>query len=295
MSERAFPVPLLLAAGTAAAVLGGLVVMGLAFPGLVARHVAPLFLYFPGPAPAGAGAPSDHGLPRGEDLRLETSDGVAIHGWWVPAAASSGACGTVLYFHGNAGILEDRAFIARRLSAAGFDALMVEYRGYGSSEGSPDEEGLHRDALAAWRHAAEERETPPARLAVAGHSLGSAVAARLAAERPVGAVVLTGAFPSVPELAAATYRWLPDALFRGWPTNRFETARRLAGVRAPVLVARGGRDRLVPRELTRRVLEAAGPEATWLEAPSAGHDDLWDDEAFRERLHRFLREVMGCR
>lgn len=296
VSDRGPLGSLLVAAGVASLLLGGLVVTASVFPGLVARHVAPRVLYVPGPGPRAGSAPADHGLARGEEVRLTTSDGVALHGWWVPAAGPD-PCGTVIYFHGNAGSLVERAFIARRLADAGFHALLVDYRGYGLSEGSPHEEGLYRDARAAWRHAVEERGTPPGRTVVAGHSLGSAVAARLASEQRerVGAAVLTGAFTSVPELAAETYRWLPDAVFRDWPTNRFETIRRVGEIRAPVLVARGGMDRLVPRSHTRGVYETAGTAAQWMEAPRAGHADLWDDPAFWSRLESFLEEALGCR
>lgn len=293
MKERGTTASLLVACGVAALLVGGAVVTAMAFPDLVARRVAPLFLYLPGPRPTVGASPTEVGLARGEELRLVTSDGVELHGWWIPAAGSD-ACGAVIYFHGNAGSLVDRAFIARRLSSAGFHALLVDYRGYGLSGGSPDEEGLYRDARAAWRHALEARGMDPARIAVAGHSLGSAVAAWLASTEPAGAAVLTGAFPSVPALAAEAYAWLPDAVFRGWPTNRFETARRVGDVRGRVLVARGGGDRLVPRELTRRVHEAAGPRAAWFEAPGAGHDDLWDDEAFWARLVPFLEDALDC-
>lgn len=296
MSDRGPLASLLVSAGVASLLLGGLLVTASVFPGLVARHVAPLVLYVPGPGPLAGSAPADHGLARGEEIRLTTSDGVALHGWWVPAAGPE-PCGTVLYFHGNAGSLVDRAFIARRLADAGFHALLVDYRGYGRSEGSPHEEGLYRDARAAWRHAVEERGASPGRTAVAGHSLGAAVAARLAAEQREGpgAVVLTGAFTSVPELAAEMYRWLPDAVFRDWPTNRFETIRRVGEIRAPLLVARGAMDHVVPRGQTRRVYEAAGTGAQWMEAPGAGHNDLWDDRAFWSRLVPFLEEALGCR
>lgn len=293
MSDRGPLASLLVATGVAAVLLGGLLVTGVALPGMVARHVAPRFLYFPGPAPHAGATPADHGLARGEEIRLTASDGVKLHGWWVPAESSE-ACGTVLFLHGNAGSLVGRAFIARRLASAGFHALLLDYRGYGRSEGSPHEEGLYRDARAALRHAVEERSTSPARLVVAGHSLGSAVAAELASDQPVGAAVLTGAFTSVPALAAETYAWLPGALFRGWPTNRFETMRRVGKISAPVLVARGGRDRLIPRSQSRQVYEAAGARAEWLEAGEAGHNDLWDAPSFWTRLVPFLEEALGC-
>lgn len=294
MSNPRDSVRFLRAVGVAAVLCGTLLLAGVVFPGLLARHVVPIFLYLPGPSGAGSGIPTDHGLSGGEDVVLTTSDGIRLQGWWVPASEEA-SCGAVVYFHGNAGSLAGRAFIARRLAASGFDVLLVAYRGYGRSEGRPSEEGLYRDARAARAYAVEERGVAPSRLAVAGNSLGSAVAAHLAARERVGAAVLTGAFASVPELAAEIYGWLPDALFRGWPTQRFETARWAREIAAPVLVARGEADRMVPREQSRRVHEAAGPGAAWLEVPGAGHDDLWTAVAFWTRLVPFLEASLACR
>lgn len=269
--------------------LGGAVTL----PGLVARHLAPALVFFPADLPAERSSPADHGLAAGEEVWIRADDGVRLHAWWVPPARGEG-CGAVLFLHGNAGHLAGRAFVARRLAASGRAALLLDYRGYGRSEGSPDEEGLGRDALAAHRHLVEDRDVAPERLVVAGHSLGAAVAARLATRRPAAGVVLTGAFTSVPELGAELYGWLPDAVFRGWPTQRFETRARAAELTLPALVARGARDRVVPREQTRAVHRALAGPARWHEAPGAGHNDLWDDEGFWDALLPFLDEVTGC-
>lgn len=283
-----------LLAAAAVAVAAGLALgAAVKLPGLVARHLAPPLIFFPGHLSADRSAPSDHGLPRGEEVWLRAADGVRLHGWWIPPEGGGG-CGAVLFLHGNAGHLAGRAFLARRLSAAGYGALLVDYRGYGRSEGSPDEEGLRLDARAAHRHLLRERGVPPDRLVVAGHSLGAAVAARLATERPAAGVVLTGAFVSVPELGAELYGWLPDGMFRGWPTQRFETRARAAELELPALVARGGRDRVVPSAQTRAVHEALAGPARWHEAPAAGHGDLWADDGFWDVLRPFLDEVTGC-
>lgn len=279
-----------------------LVGLGMAFPDFVSRHVVPRFLYLPGRVGAAAADPSAAGLPHGESLRIEADDGVELHAWWVPPAPAAGpgpdggrrGCGAVVYFHGNAGTLVDRAFVADRFSRRGFGVLLVDYRGYGRSGGSPSEEGLYRDGRAAYRHVHRVLGHRPSRIALAGHSLGSAVAARIAAEASPGALVLTGAFRTMPELAREAYPWLPDPLFRGWTTNRFETVRAIARVDAPVLVARGGLDTLVPRAQTRGVWEEAGDPKRWYEAPAAGHDDLWDDEGFWDETTAFLADALGC-
>ena len=142
--------------------------------------------------------PSMHGLRDAEEVWLEAEDGVRIHAWWTPAregAAGAGSAaveapsrGTVLYAHGNAETMATRAWLADRLSRRGFDVLLFDYRGYGLSEGRASEEGLARDARAAWRHIVAERGVAPDRVVLMGHSLGSAVATRLALEVQNGEV-----------------------------------------------------------------------------------------------------------
>lgn len=273
----------------AAALVGGAV----SFPGFVARRVAPSLVFFPVDLPADRSAPGDHGLPGGEERWIRTADGVELHAWWIPSGGTE-SCGTVLFFHGNAGHLADRAFLARRIAEAGFGALLVDYRGFGRSGGSPDEEGLRRDARAAYRHLVRDRGVRPDRLVLAGHSLGAAVTARLAVERPAAAAILTGAFTSVPELGARLYGWLPGAVFRGWPTQRFETRRWAGELALPVFVGRGDRDRVVPRSHTREVYEALPGPAVWHEASGAGHGDLWAHEGFWRALGPFLEDAGGC-
>ena len=283
---------LLRTAGALSLLAGVGLVIGLAFPGFVARTIVPALLYVPGGLPADRSTPADHGLTTGEELRIRTGDGVELHAWWVPPADR--ACGAVLYFHGNAGTIAGRAPVAARIASAGHAALMVDYRGYGLSGGSPSEEGLRQDARAAWRHLVEERGVGAERVVVAGHSLGAAVAAGLAREVAPAGVVLSGVFTSLPELAEHLYPVLPNALFRGWPTERWEVLEAAAGIDAPMLVGRGGLDDLVPRAQSRRVYEAAGSGAEWYESPTAGHGDLWFDEDWWRHLEPFLDRALGC-
>lgn len=279
--------------------LGGVLVLSLlplglamAFPNLVARHVVPLFLYVPGRLPASAADPAASGLEGGRELRFEADDGTSLHAWWIPARATR--CGSVVFFHGNAGTIADRAFLADRFSRGGYDVLLPEYRGYGRSEGEPSEEGLYRDGMAAHRHAREELDVPPDELVVAGHSLGAAVAAHVAAEAPAAGTALTGVFATLPGLARRLHGWLPDAVFRGWTENRFDVRSRVRRIEGPVFVARGGLDTVIPRGQTRSIYEAAGGERRWYEAPAAGHNDLWGDDGFWRELDGFLRDVLGC-
>lgn len=274
--------------------VGLILVFGLPalFPDLV-RRAAPLLLYHPVRLSAERSAPEAWGLSSAEEVTLRRAGDPSLHGWWVPAP-SGRRCATVLFLHGNAGNVAGRAPMAGDLARRGLDVMLVDYRGYGRSEGRPSEEGLYRDAETAYRYVREERGIPAPELVIAGHSLGGAVAAHLAAHRPAGAVVLTAAFTSLSDAARAVYPWLPSSWF-DWDPMPFPTLRRLAELEAPVLVGRGGADALIPRDQVRALHRAAPEPSSWVEIPSADHGGLWLHPRFQASLREFVgQHVPGC-
>lgn len=268
----------------------------------VSRRIVPPFLFLPRRIDADEGRPSRYGLAGAREVWIDADD-ARLHGWWIPPAsgpgpedaateAGSGAETAVLYFHGNAGCLVERAFIAERFALAGHGTLLVDYRGYGRSTGRPEEEGLYADGRAARRWIVDELDLPPRRLALVGHSLGAPVAARTAADREVGALALSAAPASLPELARDLYPWLPEGLFRGWTENCFETVRYVAEVACPVLVARGSDDRMVSRSHADRIHAAARNPGPRYEAPGGGHNDVWDHPGYWTVHLAFLENTL---
>jgi uncharacterized protein len=146
---------------------------------LVLRRLLNSLLYLPSreilktPAAAGLGF---------ADVALRTEDGERLHGWWIPARGS--AIGHVLLCHGNAGNVGDRIPHVALLSAAGFDALAFDYRGYGRSSGRPSEHGIFRDAVAARDALLRQEGVDVARVLYLGESLGGAVALQLSIDLP---------------------------------------------------------------------------------------------------------------
>ena len=221
-----------------------------------------------------------------QDVALETTDGVGLHGWYVPAA---GARRALLFFHGNAGNISRRLDSIELFHRLGLDVLIIDYRGYGRSQGSPSEQGTYRDAEAAWRHLVEERGMDPGRIIVFGRSLGAAVAAWLAARHPPGALILESAFRSVPALAAELYPWLP---VRWLARLRYDTEAWVRRVQAPVLVVHSLDDEIVPFSHGQAVFDAAGQPKTLLRL-RGGHNDgfLVSAEVYRRGLGEFMADL----
>jgi pimeloyl-ACP methyl ester carboxylesterase len=225
---------------------------------------------------------------RYEDVRLAAVD-AEIHGWWLP---KDGARWTVLLCHGNAGNISHRLERARLLQQRVLaSVLLFDYRGYGRSSGSPDEQGTYRDARAAYLHLVEQRGVPAGHLVLFGESLGAAVAAQLALERPAAALVLESAFTSIPEMARAAYPFLPPVgpLIR----TRYETLAKLPRLRLPLLVLHGERDEIVPLEQGRRLFDAAPEPKRLFVIPAAGHNDTYlaGGEPYWRALSGFLEEL----
>jgi fermentation-respiration switch protein FrsA (DUF1100 family) len=213
-----------------------------------------------------AATPQALGLTA-DELAVVTEDGVRLHGWWIRGAGRR----VLLFFHGNAGNIADRldraAIIVRRF---GLDILLVDYRGYGRSDGSPSEEGLYRDARAVYRTAIEGGFRPE-QILLFGESLGSAVAIDLARRWPCGGVILETPFLSVPALAGEHYPFVPGSLVR----SRFDSLAKIAAVAAPKLIVVAERDEVVPPSHGRRLYENARGARELFVIPGAHHNDTY--------------------
>jgi uncharacterized protein len=206
--------------------------------------------------------------PATADVALRTDDGERLHGWWVPARRP--AIGHVLLCHGNAGNVGDRIPHLALLSAAGFDVLAFDYRGYGRSSGRPSERGTYRDARAARDALLRRTGVDAARILYLGESLGGAVALALAVELPPAGLILQSTFTSVRDMARLHYPLIPRALV----PDAYPSLRLVRRLEAPLLVLHGDRDRIVP-PVHGDELFAAAPSPKRIEIfPGAAHDDL---------------------
>ena len=222
------------------------------------------FIYFP--ERRLAWTPTDMGLEF-EDLRFHAADGTGLHGWLVPGDGEI----ALLWFHGNAGNIGDRVELLAELHRElGIPILILEYRGYGDSDGKPSEPGLYMDAEAALGALTERLALPTEGVAVFGQSLGSAVAVELATRQRTAGLILEAPFTSAREMARRHYPWLPmGRLMR----TRFDSLSKIGEVGAPLLIVHGADDEIVPVAMAEKLLAAAREPKRLLEIPGATHND----------------------
>jgi len=221
-------------------------------------------VYFPEVGRALVATPRAAGLDF-EEVRL-TADDATLHGWWVPANAARGA---VLILHGNAGNISHRLEYLTMFNRLGYATLIVDYRGYGRSSGTPSEDGTYRDGEAAWRHLTEIRKFAPRDIVVFGESLGGGVATWLALQHPPRALVLASTFTSAPDLGAQVYPWLP---VRWLARIEYGNRARIGQIAAPVLIAHSKGDDIVPFSHGQALFDAAREPRQFLEL-RGGHND----------------------
>lgn len=189
-----------------------------------------------------------------------------VYGWFF---GKPDAKHVVLYCHGNGNDVSDLPELARllrdRLDAA---VLVWDYRGYGKSEGTPNEAGVIADGLAAQRWLAERTGRKPADIVVIGRSLGGGVATAIAAEQGAALLVLQSTFTSLPDAAGTHYPWLP---VRWLMQNRFDSLARIKRYEGPVLVSHGTKDEVVPFEQGMRLYDSAPGRKRFVELPNGMH------------------------
>lgn len=215
--------------------------------------------------------------PAGTDFSIER-DGVLLRGWIV----NPGSGAPILYFGGNAESVEHNRDDFRAWFP-GRSVYLLAYRGYGASDGAPRERDLQADALAFFDHVAARHPGEP--VSLLGRSLGSGVAAHVAAHRPVERLALVTPFDSMAAVGQAHFRWLP---VRWLLRERFEAAKALRDFQRPVLVLRAANDEVIPARNTDRLIEALPRAPEVIDIADAGHNDLSLAPRYGQGLSEFL-------
>ena len=244
-------------------------------------------IYFPNYPGRLAGDWQPRGLPV-EDVWITAHDGTRLHAWWIPAEKASF---TFLAFHGNAGNISDRAYVYGFLRSIPANVLALEYRGYGKSGGAPGEKDFYLDAQSALSYLVQERHIDPSHVISFGQSLGTAVAANLSSENPVGGVVLEAPFPSLGGVAQRIYWFLPGlSLLAG---SQFDTKSKLPRIKAPILIVQCAQDPVIPPALGQEVYDAAPQPKTLIRFDMSCHEEssLLAPSKYKAALSEFLIRV----
>ena len=216
-------------------------------------------LYYPNqPSRELTSTPADIGLAY-QSVQLTSTDGLRIHGWFLPA---SEARGVVLFCHGNAGNISHRLESLKIFHDLGLAVLIFDYQGFGQSQGKPSEQGTYDDVEAAWNYLTQERGIPAKDIVIFGRSLGAAIAAQLASRHQAGGLILESGFTSVPDLAATLYPFIP---VRWLVRFSYNTRDYLNTVSSPVLVIHSRDDELIPFAHGRELFAAAKAPKQFLE------------------------------
>jgi fermentation-respiration switch protein FrsA (DUF1100 family) len=225
-----------------------------------------------------------------EEVRFQARDGTRLHGWFLPAEKSRGV---LLWFHGNAGNVAYRLDLLRAMRGRlPVSVFIIDYRGYGRSEGSPSEEGIYLDARAAYDHLASVRHVPPERIVLFGKSLGGAPAIRLATQVPCAGLILQSTFTSAPAMARRMIPFLP---YLSWTVRtRFPNLDSIPSVTVPKLFIHSRDDEMIPFEMGQELFDAAPEpkESYWFSG--AGHNDFFEVEGERylRRMEEFLSRIL---
>ena len=210
--------------------------------------------------------PSEAGLPDVEEREIIMRDGTRILTWW--GAAQPGRP-TLLYFHGNGGAFVTRSERIRKYMTHGYGVVMMTYRGFGGSSGSPSEKANVADATEVY-DAVRASGIPANQIVLYGESLGSGIAVQVAAKREVAAMILDAPYTSIVDLAALHYPFLPA---RWLMTDRYETLAAAPSVAVPTLIVHGEADDIIPVSMSAGVAAALKGPVERATFPGAGHSD----------------------
>jgi len=277
--RRRIILPAAILIGVAIAVTAGINV-------LIEQFIERNFIFFP--ERRHSFSPQEWGLDV-RDVFFTTEDNVKLHAWHVQGPQDSPI---VLWFHGNAGNISDRVENAKLLADRSLSLLMVDYRGYGKSEGTPSEAGIYLDGQASYDYLVRQSNISPDTLVIFGRSLGSCVAVMVAANNPCAGVILESAFTNMEEMARANFPMLPGL---GNFRKKFDSLSRIPNIAAPILFIHGDQDEIVPYELGRKLATAALSETEFYTIRGAHHNDTYPvgGKEYFDEFETFVREKTG--
>lgn len=244
-------------------------------------------IFFPPRYPAGF--PPAHTYENDvAEVWLKTVDGVKINAFYHEQPESKQV---ILWLHGNAENIGYGLNHLRTLAKLGVNILAVDYRGYGKSEGKPNESGVYHDADAAYDYLVKERHFRPDDIIVYGHSLGGAVGVNLASRRPCGGLIVASSFTNARAMTREIFA-LP--LVGHLVKSKFDSEKRIRNVHVPILIVHGTRDDVVPFAMGQKLFDAAPEPKRFYRMEGGGHNDLVETggEGFVASLKQFITDYI---
>jgi len=226
--------------------------------------------------------PSSAGL-KFENVFLDTSDGLKIHGWFIPNEKSKKV---LLFCHGNGGNISGRIGIIREFFDLGLSVFIFDYRGYGKSEGKPSEKGTYRDVDAAWKWLTETKKYSKDNIYVIGRSLGGAVSLYITEKEKPAKLILDSTFLSVNDMAKKMFPFLPVSLI---PFYKYSNKTRIKSIDCPVLIIHSPDDNIIPYSHGKRLFELAKEPKTFLEIRGSHNNGFFESqEQYMKSVKEFL-------
>jgi fermentation-respiration switch protein FrsA (DUF1100 family) len=244
-------------------------------------------IFHPSRYPEGYWNPASTGVPA-QDVYFMAEDGVKLHGWFIPAP---NAVATWLWFHGNAGNLSHRLDNIQRHKPLNLNIFIFDYRGYGRSEGEPDEQGIYKDSKAAYKKVLEMDTVSVDSLFFFGRSLGGICAVETAMNYPARGLILESVFTNSADMSKQVLPFIP----LGWAIrSKLNAIEKIPHLKLPKLFLHGTRDEIVPYALGRKLFEQAGDPKSFYPIEGAGHNDTYilGGAGYYEVLGRFITETL---
>jgi fermentation-respiration switch protein FrsA (DUF1100 family) len=213
-----------------------------------------------------------------KDVYFVAQDGNRLHGWFFPLSQDDPV---ILHFHGNAGNISHRLDLVSQFLKRKLQVFIIDYRGFGRSEGRPSEKGLYRDGLAACDYLVQKEGILPGNIVLHGHSIGAAVAIEVALNRSVKSIILESAFTSTRDMAKTMPLFL--LLSPVLPTN-YNNLEKISRLHVPKLIIHGDRDEIVPFSMGERLYRAAKEPKFFVPLKGGAHNDTYivgGEEYFR--------------
>ncbi|MEM7816653.1 MAG: alpha/beta hydrolase [Candidatus Aenigmatarchaeota archaeon] len=220
-----------------------------------------------------------------KDVYIKTIDKVMINGWFIQKDGSY----TLLFFHGNAGNIGDRLEKLKLLYNLGLNIFIIDYRGYGKSNGKSTERGLYIDALASYNYLKDSFKISSENIILYGESLGCSIAIDLATKVKVAGLILEGSFSSGEDMAKLIIPFIPSFLFH----NKFNSLKKIKNIDAPKLFLHSLDDEVVPFKLAKKLYSISKEPKKFVELRGSHNSAFLDSkEIYLNAIFSFLEDLI---